>query len=192
MDDKTCNHVTSLEVNRNSPISDLVEKILGGSVEVLKILSELAQIASPIITLGAVIIAFNSFNTNRRHHNENLSEQIWRDYEKLAFDNPQFAPPTASLNIAEQKFGHDEDGTMFVKYEWFVSIMLFACEKVLSSYDGVQDWNNSIRAQLAMHSAYINSERFSRMGYMENLSRDLRGIIQDMKPGMAYTGGARP
>ena len=106
------------------------------------------------------------------------AETIWRQYELLCIQHPDFACPEISeISISEQTFGGDVH--RFLSYEYFVSFLLYACEQIHSVYSDQADWMTTIADEIEWHSDYLKSSYFE--DYLSTCAESIREMIEQMK-----------
>jgi hypothetical protein len=110
-----------------------------------------------IIAVGAVIAAILQVRAAHAAQRETLARQAYNDYIKLCFNEPAFA--CGDWQKSSDKLPQD---LLFEKYEWFVSIMLNACEAILLHVPNKGEWLETIQAQIGYHSTYIRSQQFQK------------------------------
>jgi hypothetical protein len=78
--------------------------------ECLVELAKVAPIITALVAALGVYVAFTQLRNNRVNQRETTAKGIFREYLKLAFENPQFAEP----NYQELKKDREE----FSRYSW--------------------------------------------------------------------------
>jgi hypothetical protein len=129
--------------------------------------------------IAALIYAHLQISENRRAERRANANELWREYLRLAFDNPKLSDPT--LKLAE--FNYDDltiDGSpeMFQKYELFVDTVLNASEEILEVLPS-KEWDAAVRIQLRLHRDYLLSRHFLNSGYLEQYTPKFRAFMQD-------------
>lgn len=142
------------------------------------------QMISALVALAAFALAFISLRRARANHQEASANSIWRDYEKLSFENPAYSGGINSSRINFDSMTFDGSNENFIKYEWFVSITLLASETVLDVFSDQRDWIWSVTRQIKLHHIFIHSDYFRRQEYVEYMSDKMRSIIADIGPGI--------
>ena len=90
---------------------------------------------------------------NRNYQKENTAKAVYRDYLKLAVDNPV---------LADGDLTKIQASGLLDKYRWYVSYFLWACEEVIAFAPTDTEWHQDIVAQLGYHRAYLASDEFSQ------------------------------
>jgi hypothetical protein len=122
-----------------------------------------APVVSSIISAIALVFGVFQLRLNERARQRNNSDALWRQYELLCIEYPDFAYP----NEPEFAF-QGESGTLnnsqqnFTRYEYFVSFFLYACEGILIVYQSQPDWKRSVISELYWHREYLTSEYFEK------------------------------
>ena len=148
---------------------------------VLEFLTAFGAIATASVAAWAGIYAVNS-------QREATAKDIYRDYLKLAFENPEFANPSeffwdlSSLKKNEQ-------------YRWFVAFMLNSCDEIarselrgkgwreIISLDDTkkrEGWRKTILLDLQMHKEYLDDScsEFKADGGWDLYSSELKNIAK--------------
>jgi hypothetical protein len=108
-----------------------------------------------LVALGAGVIQIFYVRVGNR----NNAESLWREYERLALDHPRMAKPEESVvDMSIKPF--DGSHEKFTRYEYFVSILLWAGESILQVYNRQYDWKASVGDEIALHEIYLTSEYF--------------------------------
>src|SRR5215469_6261088 len=110
-----------------------------------------------LIAVGAVLAAFLQVRAARSVQREGVARQAYSGYLKLCFAEPAFA----SGNW-QKSFPAIPENLQFEKYEWFVSVMLNACEAILLHVADKDEWIETIRSQIGYHIEYIRSLNFQK------------------------------
>ena len=106
------------------------------------------------------------------------ADTIWRQYELLCIEHPDFAcPELSNLDLDRKTF--DGDARKFISYEYFVSFLLWASEEILGVYGHEKDWEDSILDETDWHHKYLTSAYFEE--YLPTTSAEMKKMIVDMK-----------
>ena len=108
-------------------------------------LAQMAQASVALLGFVAILIQINAVGTNNR---ATSARQIYLGYTDLAFRNPSFAVP----DYDKIKAGPRED---HVRYDSFVSYLLYACEEALGVFSGKPEWQNSCDYELRNHLPFL-------------------------------------
>lgn len=119
--------------------------------------------ASAAVAAGTFLVSLIKNRGDRRQQQSFKAREIWAEYMKLAFDHPQFS--------GGFDYDESEDSTQKEKYEWFVSLMLYACEEVMSYSGGDPRWNSTFLLQFSYHKRYFCAGHFDEAitGYSKAL-----------------------
>ena len=134
----------------------------------------------------AVAVIFSAFAlgfgagqiaAGRSTQREATAKEVWRSFEQLSFENPKLSFPREAGIIAEDGTvnGDLEERT---RYLWYVSIMMLACEEVLTSYGGRGDWAAAVEAQFVRHQLYLRSAHFRESVSLSSASPRLRDALK--------------
>lgn len=131
----------------------------------------------------ALIYAHLQISEGRKAERQANAHELWRDYLRLAFDNPKFADP--GFNLA--KFDYEDltiDGSreLFQKYEWFIDAVLDACEEILEVLPS-KEWQATVRIQLRLHRDYLQSPYFLNSGYLVQYTPKFRAFMEEVLKG---------
>ena len=134
-----------------------------------------------LIGLGAGIIAFFSYRTNRRNLQFQNATHTYRKYLELAVEWPQLAEPsehpamlTAPLELS--------------RYEWFVGILLRACEELLEYIDALaktdrgrrDEWCRTVKSQLEFHVRYFRENPWFKTEANQVYSNRLLRVVNEV------------
>jgi len=82
--------------------------------------------------IAALIYAHLQISENRRAERRGNANELWREYLRLAFENPKLSDPTLHLaDFNYEALTIDGSPEMFQKYELFVDTILNASEEIL-------------------------------------------------------------
>jgi hypothetical protein len=95
---------------------------------------------------------------------------IYRDYLKLAFENPVLANPSLE---------HKGDLKRDERYRWFVAFMLNACDEIALSIRRNPAWRKVICEDLKFHRDYLLSPEFREDGGWTLYSCELKDIGEE-------------
>jgi hypothetical protein len=112
-------------------------------------IGSLSQVVTTLIASIAVFLAFWQVTAARRAQREATAKSLYRDYLKLAFENPTLAIPGSE----NKKLIEQDD------YRWFVSILLNACDEILYCIDD-DIWRTVVATELRYHTLYLRSKFF--------------------------------
>jgi hypothetical protein len=130
----------------------------------------LATVMTAIVAMVAVIVAVIALITGRNSQREATAKAIYRDYLKLAFENPELANPYRGALKRKDDLKQDE------RYRWFVAFMLNSCGEIARSKPGDETWRKAILEDLKMHNDYLKSPIFDEDGGWPLYSHELRDI----------------
>ena len=129
--------------------------------------------------IAALIYAHLQISENRRAERRGNANELWREYLRLAFDNPKLSDPTLDLaDFNYEALTIDGSPEMFQKYELFVDTILNASEEILE-VSPTREWDTAVRIQLKLHRSYLRSPHFLKSGYLEQYTPKFRAFLQD-------------
>jgi hypothetical protein len=132
-------------------------------------LSDFAAAVTAVAAVVALVFGIWQVRASEASSREATAKQIWMNYELRGFEEPRFANPSiADIDYKARSFIGDAE--QFLKYEWFVSFMLLACEEVLRL--GGKDWENGVDDNLLSHWPYLGGPLFAP--YLKNMSAMMR------------------
>lgn len=123
-------------------------------------------------------VGSNAIAAATRDQLDSSARASWRGYLELCVTEPFLSSGRA------RKKG--EDDLEFQKYEWFVAVMLDACEAMRLHARDREEWEETIVQMLAEHGDYLCSPDFrgpqpptsSRKSYFEQYSEELRNLVE--------------
>jgi hypothetical protein len=118
-------------------------------------LGGLATVGAMIAALCALVFALIQILEARSSQREATAKDIYRDYLKLAFDNPEFANPAEGGWKDKGEWIKDE------KYRWFVTFMLNSCDEISRSKPRDKTWRKVIQTEFDLHKDYLKSREFN-------------------------------
>ena len=104
-----------------------------------------------ISTVVGSIIGYFRYKKNQKDAGYTEAEELYLEYLNNAIEHPLCASPS-------------QEGVVFTpemqaRHTWFVSVMLYACDKILNASDD-HVWKEVVVAQMMMHKDYLTSEEF--------------------------------
>ena len=129
--------------------------------------------------IAALIYAHLQISENRRAERRGNANELWREYLRLAFENPKLSDPTLHLaDFNYEALTIDGSPEMFQKYELFVDTILNASEEILE-VSPTKEWDAAVRLQLKLHCCYLLSPHFLNSGYLKQYTPKFRAFLQD-------------
>lgn len=123
-------------------------------------LSYVATVITALIAGIALGFTWAQIVGARGDQRRSFAHDLYRDYLSLAFENPKLANPILA-NFDYEKRTIDGCQKDFERYEWFVSVMLDACQEILASDEKAAsrsigyEWYITIETQLRYHKKYL-------------------------------------
>lgn len=109
---------------------------------------------------------------------EATAKAIWKDYHLHGIQYSELANPDfPKLDYEKEEYNGDRG--KFYDYQWFVSLMLLACDEVLRLRGG-SDWERIVKNNIRYHLPYINSGKPFQESE-EILSDELRRKIDEVR-----------
>ena len=131
--------------------------------------SAAAIVSSSLAALGLFATALQ-IKRNRDFQRENTAKGIYRDYLKMAIDNPV---------LAEGELPQIRECNKMEQYKWFVSYLLWASEEIIDFAPSDSDWRKDITSQLEYHKGYLGSSEFRRNEF-SFYSSELRTLLNEL------------
>jgi len=129
--------------------------------------------------IAALIYAHLQISENRRAERRGNANELWREYLRLAFENPKLSDPTLHLaDFNYEALTIDGSPEMFQKYELFVDTILNASEEILE-VSPTREWDAAVRIQLGLHRGYLLSPHFLNSGYLAQYTPKFRIFLHD-------------
>ena len=143
-------------------------------------LGGLATAGTMIAALCALVFAWNQTTQGRNSQREATAKDIYRDYLRLAFENPKFANPNKLLGMAE---GWKQNGEWIQdeRYRWFVAFMLNSYDEIALCNPKDNTWRLVILEDLNLHREYLKSREFKHdEGGWDLFSSQLQKIAAEL------------
>ncbi|SMY34243.1 hypothetical protein [Photobacterium andalusiense] len=121
--------------------------------------SEITGIAAFFVASGALLVAYWQYSISKTQARDLHAQNQYVGYLKLAFDNPKYSLasyPEGSPRYYEFYRTRDE----YIRYEFYVSNLIFAVEQILELADWNQTWEDTVVDQLKYHAIYLDSYAF--------------------------------
>jgi hypothetical protein len=131
--------------------------------------AQVVNLVSVVVAVGALLYArrqvtiareiqAENFESMRDQQVRNFAEGLYRDYLKLAFENPVLAYPNGELeafDYEEHTIGGKREA--YVKYIWFLSFVLDTCE-LLYQQPLRQEYRETVLTQLGHHRVWLGRQ----------------------------------
>lgn len=131
-------------------------------------LAQMAQASVALLGFVAVLFQINAINSNNRAAS---ARQIYLGYTDLAFRNPKFAAP----DYEQIKAGPKDDQ---VRYESFVSYLLYACEEAFAAFTGKPEWQTSCDYDLRHHLPFLCERNAAEPAYLSTYATNTQQWIK--------------
>jgi hypothetical protein len=125
-----------------------------------------------VFIVGAIgaIIAYSKYRSDRAAQRFTNAVHLYRRYLELAFQHPEFAEPRPSDHFDEMQYR---------KYEWFVGILLRACEELLE-FKTSERWTNLVRSLLKDHLVYLRDDEWFKSQGLDLFSPELVKLVKEV------------
>jgi len=108
------------------------------------------------------------------------AEDLWRRYELLCIEHPDFAFPKESTFEFETESGRlNGDRLKFTQYEYFASFLLYAVEEIHYAFPNENDWKTAIYQEVEWHKTYLTSSYFQP--WAETNNKYIRDLIDQLR-----------
>jgi hypothetical protein len=141
-----------------------------------------AQISSAAIALlgfGAVLLQLNEIRSNNRAAS---ARQVYLAYMDLEFRFPELAVP----DYDKIKSGDRETR---IRYESFVSYLLYACEEALAAFGTQGEWRNSCGYDVKGHLTFLCEKMSEDPEFFSTFSTVTQDFVKSV---MASAGVVSP
>ena len=110
--------------------------------------ANISTVATAVLALVALLGVFYQVAEGRKAQREATASQLYASYLTLAVEYPRLAGAEVKKHELEE----------YERYEWFVSVMLHACEQILELTQGDTAWRKTILSQFIYHKDYLAEE----------------------------------
>jgi hypothetical protein len=100
-------------------------------------------------------------------------------FVELGFENPTYAKPPSPLPTTSS------DNWDLVKYDFFVTHMLWTMEEIYTLFPDDANWQDAIRSHVAPHLHYVRSGPFDPMSYKKDFLLKFVGVAAVTPPASA-------
>jgi hypothetical protein len=128
--------------------------------------SEWANLSSNVTALVAVLALIGAVwqvIVGRKTQREATASALYADYLSKAVEHPKLA--SACVAVPPEGEWTEE----YESYEWFVAVMLQACEQIVDLTRGDAAWEKTVQAQLEYHRDYLSKCTTERAFYSDEL-----------------------
>jgi hypothetical protein len=135
-----------------------------------KIVDYISIVLGIIFMIGGSIYGF--FQRKKSNTNEAYAEaeSLYNEYLQLCVEHPLSASPNQNNVVYTPE--------MIARHTWFVSIMLSACDKILTTSDDPV-WIEVVSAQLQQHKKYLTSVKFIKSEEITWYGKKLQEIYKN-------------
>ena len=141
------------------------------AVDIAQVANGWAAVFTSGIAFVAGLLAFLQLRSNQRVAREASAYEIFRDYMKLAFDNPKYSKPDWAAIVI--------DPESVEKYSWYVGCLLWACDEVLQSTTMTPAWESTVRGHLRSHRLFLSSAQFRSEDFKHH-GAALQALIEEI------------
>jgi hypothetical protein len=135
--------------------------------EMLEAWVKIAPAFTPIVAAVAVGVAWRQLRLNRNSQRETTAKVTFREYLKLAFENP---------DLAAGKI--DRTSGRFEAYTWFVGYFLWAVEEVLHFAKNDPVWLENVRLQMLAHRNYFRNDEEFRSRELPTYTPAVQALVE--------------
>jgi hypothetical protein len=123
-----------------------------------EIITATAAVLAVLVGITSVVVAHNQLTESVRSQERTIAEESFRDYLKLAIDEPKFAEGLSICSRSECKNPKDS-------YGWFVAYFLHAAEQIFRVYPQKEGWRNALEEHVCYHKEYLKGDAVSINSY---------------------------
>ena len=128
-----------------------------------------------VISSIAVLVAVYQTAVARRESRTTVAITLYKGYLDSAISNPKFA--LVSTDSSGESFkAIQADRDQYIRYDFYVSSLLFAAESILEIMKHDESWIATLRDQMSYHREYLQHDEFDPAHYSE----ELRTLIKDV------------
>jgi Na+-translocating ferredoxin:NAD+ oxidoreductase RnfD subunit len=153
----------------------------------MDVLEKLIQLLAGVATIAGVAgiwVAYGQWKSGIRGQQEATALGIFKDYLQLALAHPDLASPAPDIHTLGRRSAD------FRRYEWFVAVMLFACEQIVALQPKDREWRSSVADHLNIHRHYLASSHFNSDRYSSELRQLISGAVRSIEAPDAIPSGA--
>jgi hypothetical protein len=136
----------------------------------------LSPAAGLIAAIGAVLGVFFTLRTNSRNQDKKQAFETYDAYLEKCYAEPKLA--NGFIEIPDYNPNYNQAPVEFLKYEWLVSRLLLAGERILEITQNDVEWRTAIKSQTEAHKKYLSSEFFR--GELGMYSPEIQEIIHEV------------
>ena len=130
------------------------------------------------VAAAALVVALLKYASDRETQLASNAVQLYRRFLELAVQHPELAEPMPGDAVFE-------DRAVYRRYEWFVGVLLRACEALLEHRKNrTPKWELAVAMQLRYHARYLREDPwFTGQGgelvYSQHLRRLVRKALEE-------------
>jgi hypothetical protein len=121
-----------------------------------------ATVGMLFVAIVALAFAIVQICVTRNSQREATAKDIYRDYLKLAFENPKFANPAKFVGTAKGCWKNKDEWKQDERYRWFVAFMLNSYDEIASTNLRDETWRKVILYDFKFHKDYLSSPEFEK------------------------------
>lgn len=134
-----------------------------------------------VISSIAILVALYQASVTRHESRTTIATTLYKGYLDWAMAHPEFAlVSTDSTGIRFQKIRSNE--MEYVRYDFYVSNLLFAAESILEIMHNDVNWIATLRDQLSYHTEYLQQDEFDRAHYSAKLQQLIDQVLGSDQP----------
>ena len=142
-------------------------------------LAQMTQAAVAVIGIGAILVQVNEIRSNSRAAS---ARQIYLGYLDLQFKYPEFGAP----DYARIKAG---DQNTRLRYETYVSYLLYACEEALAVFGRQREWVASCDYDVKAHLPFLCEKEAGDPAFLNSYNEKTQSFVRDA---LLRSGVTRP
>src|SRR5262245_33130737 len=86
------------------------------------------QVVMAVAAVVALVYAIVQVRSQRKDAREQTAKEIWKQYHLTGLEYPYFSEPEVLVTLNFEKKTLNGDYEKFLKYTWFVSLLLVVCD----------------------------------------------------------------
>ncbi len=128
-----------------------------------------SALGTAVIAFIALIVAICQLTTSNDAQREATANDTYKDYLKLAIDNPILASGLTQI---------PEDPKIREQYSWFVSYFLHSAEQIFLISPDDDEWRAAISNQVCFHQAFLKTDEYNQ-NLKLHYDEDFRKLVDE-------------
>ncbi len=121
-------------------------------------IASIAAVLAVVVGIASIFVAQRQLTESIKSQEITIAEESFRDYLKLAIDEPKFAEGLPICSRSECKNPEDS-------YGWFVAYFLHSAEQIFRVYPSKEGWRNALNEHICYHQKYLRGDSVSTNSY---------------------------